>query len=240
MTVWTIDAEPGTDGDEIARRVAKRAGVPVVDREFALALGRALELSMEDTRDLDEEGNRTLVRAGLIAGMSTPIGPLAATELAHLDRRRDVLSATARKAATEPCVIVGRCAYAILADHPGALHVQIVAPRRWREHRLAIRQCISLRRARRELVRLERRRRALARQLSGGKSRKAAGFHVVLDASLLTPDAIIDLLLSLASRPQQSKQGEDTSYATGLSRPKAAGPTALAKGPDSRVSARWP
>jgi cytidylate kinase len=250
MTVWTIDAELGTDGTEIARGVAKRAGVPLVDRQFALALALALGMTVDDARELNEEGNRTLVRAGLIAGMITPVGPLAAAELSRLDRRREVLSSTARKAATAPCVIVGRCAYAILADHPAALHVRIVAPRRWRARHLASTACIPLRRARRELARSERRRRSMARQIFGRNGRSAAGFHIVLDASRLAPDAMVDLLLavgthvspvedsSLTVLSQQSKQGEDTTHRTDLSRPKLTGPDALVQGPDSRASAR--
>jgi hypothetical protein len=42
------------------------------------------------------------------------------------------------EAARQPCVLVGRGGFAALADHPGARHVRLSAPRAWRIDRVAV------------------------------------------------------------------------------------------------------
>src|SRR5205809_815204 len=67
MTVWTIDAEPGAGGHAIARELAHRAGVPLVDEQFTLALALDLSMSVEAAArngcSSTAEARRRLIRA---------------------------------------------------------------------------------------------------------------------------------------------------------------------------------
>jgi cytidylate kinase-like protein len=172
VTVWTIDAEPGTGGRDIAERLAEAADVPLVD-----------ELRAEDAAG-------RLVRYGLAFGLATGAACELALELERLKECRAALERAASTVARTPCVILGPAARAALAAHPGALHVGIHAPRDWRARRLAATRCLPLTRARRELARADRRRRRAANG--------SPPFHVVCDASRLRPDTIVELLVASA------------------------------------------
>jgi cytidylate kinase len=200
VTVWTIDAEPWSGGEEVARRLAEGADVPLVDGQFSVALALALGTTVAGARSLEHTAAGWFVRRGLLLAGSTRVAPEAMQELDRLDRCGPELERTAREAARAPCVILGRAAYVALASHPGARHVRIRAPRDWRARHLAAERCISLRRARREVVRADRRRRATARRIFGHDVRDVAPFHLVCDRSRLSEDAIVDVLLLLGGR----------------------------------------
>ena len=201
MTVWTIDAEPASGGEAIARRLAERADVPLVDGQFAVAVALALGTTVAAGRELEDSSARGVVRYGLALGMSFRGAPELAAELSRIERCRSVVERAAQRAAQRPCVILGHCAYAALADHPGARHVSIRAPREWRARRLAAERCMPVGTARRELARADRRRRAAARGLAGPGAGDASRFHLVCDASRLTEDELVDVLLLLGGRP---------------------------------------
>ena len=200
MAVWTIDAEPATGGEEVARRLAEGADVPLVDGQFSVALALALGTTVAGARSLERSAGGWFVRRGLLLAGSTRAAPEAMQELARLERCGPELARAAREAARAPCVILGRAAYVALANHPGARHVRIRAPRDWRVRRLAAERCIPLRRARWELARADRRRCAAARRVFRHDLRDVAPFHLVCDRSRLSIAAVVDLLLLLGGR----------------------------------------
>jgi len=200
MTVWTIDAEPGSGGEAVARRLAERANVPLVDGQFAVAVALALGTTVAAGRELEATTARGLVRWGLVLGMSYRGAPELAAELSRIERCRSVVERAAQQAARRPCVILGHGAYVALADHPGARHVSIRAPRRWRARRLAAERCVPVGSARRELARSDRRRRVAARRLAGAGADDASRFHLVCDASRLSEDQLVDMLLLLGGQ----------------------------------------
>jgi cytidylate kinase len=197
MTVWTIDAEPGTGGREIARRLAGRAGVPLVDQQFTIALALELGTTVHGARAVEHAVGGPLLRLGFLFGMSTRCAPELAQELERIRRCRSVFEEVARAAGRFPCVIVGREAYAALAGHPGARHVRIRAPREWRSRQLAASACLPLATARRRVARADRERRARSRGIFGRRLDEPDAFHLVCDASRLAPDDLLDLLLVL-------------------------------------------
>jgi len=200
MTIWTIDAEPGAGGCEVARRLAKRARVPLVDGWLTTALALEFGTTIGDTQLMEEVASSRLVRCGLAVGLTTRLAPELAHELELRGRCRAALELAVQEAARAPCVILGHCAYAALADHPGVLHVRIRAPRKWRVRQLAADRVLPLPRAGREIDRADRRQRHAARRIFDRRAGDPASFHVVCDASRLAVDTIVDLLLLLGGR----------------------------------------
>jgi cytidylate kinase len=198
MTVWTIDAEPGSGGHAIARGLAHRADVPLVDDQFTLALALDLGTSVKAAREY-ERAVPWLVRHALLIGMSARPGPEMALELRRLDDAREAVARVVREAARTPCVIFGRCAYELLGSHPGALHARIWAPLQWRIERAARNGCSSTAAARRYLIRAERDRLRANRWLLRRRGPETP-VHVSCDASRLPPEAIVELLLAAAGR----------------------------------------
>jgi cytidylate kinase len=198
MTVWTIDAEPGTGGHAIARELAHRAGIPLVDEQFSLALALDLGTTVAAAREY-ERAAPWVVRHALLIGMSARPGPELALELRRLDDARQAVGRVVHEAARTPCVIFGRCAYELLGSHPGALHARLWAPLQWRIERAARNGCSSTAEARRRLIRAERDRLRANRWLLRRRG-PATPVHVACDASRLAPEAIVELLLAAAGR----------------------------------------
>jgi hypothetical protein len=200
MTVWTIDAEPYAGGLAVARELAVRAGIPLIDEQFSIALALDLGTTVADARAVERAAAGRLVRLGLLFGASTRCAPELTRELERLRRCRDLFDEVARDASRLPCVIFGRQAYAVLADHPGARHVSIHAPREWRARQLAASSCVPLAEARRRVARADRLRRAGVHRPVFRTLEDWRAFHVVCDASRLTPSTIVELLLALGAR----------------------------------------
>jgi cytidylate kinase len=198
VTIWTIESDESCGGDEIARSLAARAGVPLVAEQFLLALALDLGTTVNAARDVRESASSMFIRYALAAGAAARPAPELARELERYKRCRTAFERTAREAARAPCVIVGHGAFATLSAHPGARHVRIRGPREWRAQRLAASTCTSLARARWEVARSDRVRRRRFRRIFGLDPDDLAQFHVVYDASRLRPEEIVDALLTFA------------------------------------------
>ena len=112
------------------------------------------------------------------------------------------------EAARQPCVLVGRGGFAALADHPGARHVRLSAPRAWRIDRVAAKHVVSHGEAARRVLADDRMRRAYVEHYYGRRLDDPANFHLVVSAHRFPPDEIVDIVAAvapaLAQTPQQA------------------------------------
>jgi cytidylate kinase len=131
MAVITICREPGVLGEEVAARLAGRLGFSLVDK------ARLAQLSGEI--DLDEAGLRKVDEA--ISGGSRQID--AETEACA----RLLQDFIAQLAEEQDVVIIGRGAQGLFRDRPGALHVRLIAPRKFRVLQVRIHEGLSGREA---------------------------------------------------------------------------------------------
>jgi cytidylate kinase len=143
----TVTRQYASGGSEIARLVARDLGWTLVDNEFVNEVARRAGLppdrvaqQEERTPGLLERLARTLAVASpemfLAGGAGEGVPRLEADEATIVKMTERVI---AEAAALGRAVLVGRGAQAILAQRQDALHVYVVAPRRFRE-RLAVEQ----------------------------------------------------------------------------------------------------
>ncbi len=183
MTIITLSRQLGSGGDEIASRVAEAlhldlidhtrlrraavtAGVPEMAWEELASVGRgdlvdsltkALR-SVPPTPLSERELTPILTaRAGPLDGIFAP--PLPPASIALAESVRILEEVIRRLAKGGNVLIIGNGAQAILRDHPGVLHVSIIAPFEQRVATVQQREGLSLARARRK-VRLSDRNRA--------------------------------------------------------------------------------
>lgn len=143
MTVVTISASYGAGGSEIGPRVAERLGAPFIDRAVPVAVARALDISIEEATAVDENAPSRLwsLFAGL-APLASGISVPGSDEGVAADERQliEQTGLQIRKVAESgSCVILGRAAAVVLADHPDTLHVRLDGAREGRI-RAAMRQ----------------------------------------------------------------------------------------------------
>jgi cytidylate kinase len=206
VAVWTISWQEGSGGEEVARLLAERAGVPLVDREVIEAIARTFDTGLREASEIERHLPGALTRMGLSAAAIPGGSALAVAELRKPETLRDVVELVFRQAARWPCVLLGRGGFAILAGHPGAYHVRIRAPFEWRSERYACLHCLAAAQARKALERDDRARATYIRQVHRRQIDDPANFHLLVDASRFSPEAVADLLLLAGGR---SSSGAD-------------------------------
>jgi cytidylate kinase len=135
MTVVTISASYAAGGSEIGPRVAERLGVPFIDRAVPVAVARELKISVEEASAVEEDASHRFwsALAGLapLANGMTVSGPNE-----QVTNERRLLEQTEmqirKMAKAGGCVILGRGAAVVLADHGETLHVRLDGAREGR------------------------------------------------------------------------------------------------------------
>ena len=229
MPVVTISGQPGTAAHDIGRLTAERLGIDYVDQEILVQAASTLGVPMESVVALDERtasfGERvaTMLRRFLersaAAGASDPMlgtpGSLdvvlsrtyaeaaadeSAEELSD-DRYIAALTGLVRDlASNDNVVIIGRGSQVILKDHPGVLHVLLVAPLQQRIESLATREGLSKEDATRREHEGARGRSAFHQKFFKIDVDRPALYHLVLNTARLTPIDITELIAAAVPR----------------------------------------
>jgi Cytidylate kinase-like family len=199
MAVWTISAQAGTPGLEVAADLAARGEAPLFDRKALEPLVRQLSPDLGDLDDVEGRFGGRLNALALAAAMTFG-APDAFRELelrrALPELGRKVMGEVARG----PAVILSAAAAQALPDHPGAVHCRLWAPTQWRVAAHSRTEMVDGATSAREVAHADHVERAWVHALFGGRVDDRALYTVVLDASRLAPDRIVDMLLAAAGR----------------------------------------
>jgi len=229
MPVVTISGQPGTAAHDIGRLTAQRLGIDYIDQEILVEAASTLGVPMESVVALDERtasfGERvaTMLRRFLersaAAGASDPMlgtpGSLdvvlsrsyaeaaedeAAEELSD-ERYIGALTSLVRDlAAHDNVAIIGRGSQVILKDHPGVLHVLLVAPLQHRVESLALREGLSKGEATKREHDGTRGRAAFHQKFFKIDVDKPALYHLVLNTARLTPEDVAEVIAAAVPR----------------------------------------
>lgn len=127
-SVITIGREYGCGGREIAKALAEELHVPCYDRELILLAAEKSGLSHEVLEKVDETASNSFLYA-----VSTGSYGYGGVELPLNDKLFLAQSEVIRSLANEgPCVIVGRCADAVLEDRDNVASIFLWASMAYR------------------------------------------------------------------------------------------------------------
>lgn len=168
MAVVTVARQIGSRGDWIAEQVAEKLGYEYIDRRLVEEIASITDTSAEEVERYDEKGEgriKYFLKRLLVPEVAPGAFPLSAaayapefglefsyvreqdiSSAAYLDRGTYQLLITTLIqdfGQTGKAVIVGRASQAILAEHPAACHVKIVAPFQMRVERIMRHQDMS-------------------------------------------------------------------------------------------------
>jgi hypothetical protein len=197
MAVWTISAQPGTPGVEVAVGLSARAGVPLFDRKSLQPIVHEFSPELGDLDDVEGRFGGRLNALALGAAMSFA-APAAFGEyelrrkLPDLGRR--VLGDVARHSA----VIFAAAAASALADHASAVHARLWAPKGWRVAAYSRSELVDREKAAHEVGHADHVERAWVHALFDVRVDDPTLYTVVLDASRLPVDRIVGVLLAAA------------------------------------------
>lgn len=195
MAVWTISAQEGTAGDRVAARLAASAGVPLLDRASLEVFARELNPEIGDIEDLQESAGGLIKLAGLSVGMTG--GSVDAFRELQVRRTLPELGRTIMsEAARSPCVILAAGAFAALPDHCSAVHVRLWAPAEWRIRTCQREHVVDRRSAEKAVRHDDHVKRVWVKSLFGVDVDDFRRFTLVLDASRLSEDRLLEILLA--------------------------------------------
>lgn len=183
-TIITISRQHGSGGREIGRRVAEQLGIPFYDREI-------IELAAKDSHiDISFFENSETKDAGsliydLSAGGHVMLPLTDRVYLQQVKTIRDI----AQKGG---CVIVGRCADAVLADYPHVLRVFIYANSEARRKRVEMFYHESAE----DLEKLEKKRSSYYQHYTGKRFGDAENYDMCLDSGSLGLDECVKAICS--------------------------------------------
>ena len=198
MAIWTISAQAGTAGREVATELAARAGVPLRDRLELVAHARALDPAAGVDEDIEARVGGRL--NALVLGAAMTAGSAEACRELQLRHALPQLARQVmREVARQPGVVLATAAFVPLADHPGAVHVRLQAPREWRVAAYARAEVVDRRRAEHAIDHEDHVQRDWVRKLFHVDVDDASLFSLVVDASRFSVDRIVDVLLAAAA-----------------------------------------
>ena len=176
MTVLTITHQRGAYGEEIARRLSLKLGIPLFDRDEAMKRFISDVASPYDIRMLNESPKYFLKESS--EGVSF----------------RDLLSARlAAYADNENAVMLGFSAHLLLRNHPHVIHFNVTAPANIREQRFQSERGQNLEEAREKMARSDNKSRRYSIVLYGEEEQDPFLYHLTVNTAKTSVDAAVNM-----------------------------------------------
>lgn len=118
--VITLSREYGSGGHRIGKRLARELHIPFYDKEIIRQAALESGLSEEIVSEKEQHISNTFLYNMIMQDYEAPVGKKLSTDDALFVAQSRIILRLARQG---PCVIVGRCADAVLKDNPKAIHV---------------------------------------------------------------------------------------------------------------------
>jgi cytidylate kinase len=198
----TISAAYGAGGSLIGPRLARRLGVPFLDRAIPVSVADHLEVPRQGLsqrqvpRDVFRRWlPRFVPAAHLFAGTATIDDPTRMTEKEFRVATEHVLHEYSEAGA----VILGRAAAVVLRDEPGALHVRIDGARDRRIGQAMVVLGVDRPTAERELKIADRARETYVERWYGVDPRDPRRYDLVIDSTRINVDNCVELIALAAA-----------------------------------------
>jgi cytidylate kinase len=197
MSLVTLSATYGAGGSEVGPTLARRLGVPFVDRLIPAQVAAGLGVPNAEACAHDE------ISRGMIARLLTNLAPMGQAYGAPGTAQpavsdRDFLEMTGQvireRAASGRGVILGRAGAIVLREDTSALHVRLDGPREARVLQAMRIEHIDRATAERRLEETDRARHAYVRHFHHADARDPAHYHLVLDSTAIDLDACVELI----------------------------------------------
>ena len=192
----TMEREFASGGNEIGRRVAKKLGIALYDRNILVEAAKRLEISPVYIGDLEETAPGSIIfnLSKTAMGGSKKDNPnLPMTEKLFLEEKK-IIEEIVEK---EECVIVGRCASFILKDRTNCLKVFIHADKDYRINRAVETEKIAQAEAKDFLRKSDKRRSSFYNTHTGWKWGDMSKFDLCLNSQSLGLDRCVDILAEM-------------------------------------------
>ena len=202
--IITLSRQLGAGGGGVARIVADRLGWSVIDNEVIDEVAARAGMPAEEVAERDERAPGFIERLARTLATAMPefVSPEGGT-LPELTEERLVKvteRVVADLAAQGEVILVGRAAPAVLATHPHALHVKVVAPVAYRAARLMQRDGIDLKEAEKQIQDVDGNRGRYHKQYYGRDWDDASNYDLIVNTERLGIEGAVDVILDRVKR----------------------------------------
>jgi cytidylate kinase len=191
----TVSASYGCGGSFVAPKLAERMGLPFADRLIPArgsSEAPSAEEGLTDQERAQVRGRRLLERlVSLAPGLNLPTPDAADLR----DQLRDRVAESIRALVDQGgAVLLGRAGAVVLANHPGVFHVRLDGPEQRRIERGRRFEGIDEATARDRLIETDSARSRYVQRLYGRDPADASLYHLVVDATALSVDDVVDVV----------------------------------------------
>jgi len=130
--IITINRQYGSHGREIGRALANELGVKYYDRELITLASKESGFAQSIFEKADEKPSNSLMYSIVMGSFATKGWFYQNDDIFSNDKLFAIQADVIRKVASDPCVIVGRCADFLLRNEPGLITVFTHAPIEYR------------------------------------------------------------------------------------------------------------
>jgi cytidylate kinase len=199
--VVTISAAYGAAGSIIGPQVARRLGLPFVDRAIPATVAHALASPLSDAAEHDDSSGHGIAHLLATMARSVPQFGIQPVEAGSTLEEADVYRLTTEAvlwqvAATTGGVILGRAATIVLREHPGVLRVRLGGAAEARIAQASELEGIEATSARCRRVESDQAREAYARQFYGAEMSDSRLFDLTIDSTQVAVGACADIIVT--------------------------------------------
>ncbi len=191
--IIVIGRQYGGTGRKTGRALAEALGLPYFDKEIINKVAARYGYDPDILHRADEKKpspfrSMLLGKYGVMDMYAT--SPLSRESL--YEAQTNVIRQICNEGG---CVIVGRTADYIMREHPGLVSVFIHAPKEWRAQNLIKRgEANNLQEALVKIRKADSDREGYYNYFTGRKWGTADNYHLTIDASLLSPEEMVDMI----------------------------------------------
>jgi cytidylate kinase len=214
MTLITLSAPYGAGGSHIGPEVARRLGVPFVDRAIPTGVAEKLAVPLQEAIDRDESIGSTLTRMtvwlGQVGQAFGAPGAMSVAPVEDADYRRATEQVLREYAQGDGAVILGRGGAVVLRDEPRALHVRLDGPVEARIRQGMAVEGVDRATAERHISETDKARVAYMQHFYRCDLRDMTLYHLVLDSTEIPLETCVELIVTAARARDRSYEGSGT------------------------------
>lgn len=195
--IVTINRQFGSLGRPIARMLSERLGINYYDRDIVDQTAKKMNMPVSEISELEESAG-----TGFFS-MKYPLGMGTTDVQDKIFKEQKMLIENI--AGKESCILVGRCADAILKDYPNLIRIFIYAPKKERM-KVCIRDFqMSEGEAKRMILEVDKARDRYHKQYAGYLPGDLNYVNLAVDSSFLGVEGTVDFLESYIRKALEKK-----------------------------------
>ena len=201
--VITINRQFGTNGRQIANKLAANLGVMIVDRQILSGMAEKLNMQEEEFQKMERKKPSFWERVSYFyrnspAMISTPSVDLMGMTTTQLYKEQvDIMRSIAEE---ESCVVVGRLGFEVFKEHPNHISIFLFSDLEDRILKVMEMYGVSRAEAADQIKKVDDAREEFTREFTGKERNDATNYDIAINVSTWGEQGTLDLIMSLIEK----------------------------------------